>query len=91
MIISKTLLYTINNFNKKLIAGHWEDWIEQVLEKSNSKIDALCGNCFSNYVELINEGRNIEAYQLFVQIYFWESKEIEKALLSKNPKKSSEV
>lgn len=50
----------------------------------------LCGNLFSDYVILINEGRNIEAYQLFVQIYFWESKEIAKALLSKNPSKAKE-
>jgi len=74
---------TINDFNNRLIAGHWEDWIEQVLEKSKSKIDVLCGNCFSEYIELINEGKNIEAYQLFVQIYFWESKEIRRTLSEK--------
>lgn len=78
---------TINKFNEKLIAGHWEDWIEHVLEKSKSKIDVLCGNLFSEYIELINQGLHIKAYQLFVQIYFWESEEIAKAILSKNPSK----
>lgn len=79
---------TINDFNEKLIAGHWEDWIETILEKSKSKIDVLCGNCFSKYVELVDKGKYIEANQLFVQIYFWESKEIQKVLKEKkyNPK-----
>lgn len=65
---------TINNFNEKLIAGHWEDWIENILEKSKSKIDVLCGNSFSEFFNLKGQGKNIEAYQLFVQMYFWESK-----------------
>ncbi len=71
---------TINHFNEKLIAGHWENWIETALENSNSKIDVLCGNLFSDYVEFLNQGRNIDAYQLFVQIYFWESKEVQRAI-----------
>jgi CRISPR-associated endonuclease/helicase Cas3 len=71
---------TINHFNEKLVAGHWENWVEQALENSNSKIDVLCGNLFSDYVEFLKKGRNIDAYQLFVQIYFWESKEVQRAI-----------
>lgn len=79
---------TIQHFNEKLIAGHWENWIEQALENSNSKIDVLCGNLFSDYVEFLNQGRNIDAYQLFVQIYFWESKEVQTAISERKDHKS---
>lgn len=82
---------TINNFNEIIIAGHWENWIEQTLENSKSKIDVLCGNLFSEYVELLNLGKNIEAYQLFVQIYFWESKDVQRAISENGKKKNSKV
>ena len=78
----------INNFNDKLIAGHWENWIEGLFENSKSKIDVLCGNCFSEYVRLLDNGQNIEAYQLFVQIYFWESKDVQRAIAGKKEHKS---
>lgn len=79
---------TINNFNEKLVAGHWENWIEGLFENSKSKIDVLCGNCFSEYVRLLENGQNMEAYQLFVQIYFWESQDIQRVISEKKTYKA---
>ncbi len=63
---------TINNYEEEWIAGHWEDWIEDVLEKNNQKIDVLCSNLFYEFENKIQQKRFIEANQLLVQVYGYE-------------------
>lgn len=60
---------TITNFSKRVIAGDWRPWIEEVLEDSNAKVDVICGNLEEEYDELKSEGRFIEANRLFVSVY----------------------
>lgn len=61
----------INQFREKIFAGHWQEWIEDVIEASSQKIEVLCYNLFSKYVKLKEDGRFIEASQLLVQTYPW--------------------
>lgn len=65
---------TINNYEEDWVAGHWEDWIEDVLEKNNQKIDVLCSNLFDEFENKIQQKRYIEANQLLVQVYGYEVK-----------------
>lgn len=61
----------ITEFQDRIIAGHWEDWIEDAIEQSSLKIEVLCQNLFSEFVKRKEEGRFIEAAQLLVQTYPW--------------------
>lgn len=74
----------INNFIQDMIAGDWRDWIEDVLETNNQKIEILCKNLLHDnwdaenalgFETLMKQGRYIEANQLLVQIHPWKSKE----------------
>lgn len=62
----------INNFKEKLIAGHWRYWIEDFMEKS-MKIDVLCFNLLEKFENLKEEGRFIEANQLLVSVYAYQT------------------
>jgi CRISPR-associated endonuclease/helicase Cas3 len=63
---------TIINFEKDWIAGHWEDWVEELLDNSNQKIEVLCSNLIKEFDRLKKEKRYIEANQLLVQVYGYE-------------------
>lgn len=63
----------IDNFEKDWIAGHWRDWIEDILENDNQKIEVLCYNLIEEYREKIKERRFIEANQLLVSVYQYEA------------------
>jgi CRISPR-associated endonuclease/helicase Cas3 len=62
----------IANFEASFHAGDWSDWVEDVIEKSNLKIDVLCDNLRSTFESRRKEGKYIEASQLLVQVYPWE-------------------
>jgi CRISPR-associated endonuclease/helicase Cas3 len=79
----------IRDFKKKLIAGHWRPWIEEVIEGQNVKIDVLCSNLLSQYMELKEQGDFIRANQLLVSVYRYETKE--QYILDKNTKAKHQV
>lgn len=62
----------IVNFEHTFHAGDWADWVEDVIDKSNLKIDILCANLRSDFEARRKEGKYIEASQLLVQAYPWE-------------------
>jgi len=63
---------TITNFEEEWIAGHWEDWIETVIENSNQKLEVLCFNLIEEFDEKRMNKQYIEANQLLVQVYRYE-------------------
>lgn len=65
---------TIARYKEDWIAGSWKNWIEELLENNNQKIEVLCLNQIDEYEELIQEKRFLEANQLLVQVYRYEAK-----------------
>lgn len=63
----------IKNFEKDWISGHWRDWVKDVLESNNQKIEILCFNLLEEFEDKIKEGRFLEASQLLVQVYSYEA------------------
>lgn len=63
---------TIINFETDWIAGHWEDWIEDLIENKNQKIEVLCSNLITEFDEKKRNKQYIEANQLLVQVYCYE-------------------
>lgn len=63
---------TILNFESDWIAGHWEDWIEDIIENNNQKIEVLCSNLIEEFDEKRKNKQYIEANQLLVQVYRYE-------------------
>lgn len=63
---------TILNFEEDWTAGHWEDWIEDIIENSNQKIEVLCSNLIEEFDEKKKNKQYIEANQLLVQVYRYE-------------------
>lgn len=63
----------IVRFEEDWIAGHWRDWIEDILENNNQKIEVLCLNLIEEYETKILQKRYIEANQLLVQVYRYEA------------------
>lgn len=63
---------TIINFERDWIAGHWENWIEDVLESINRKIEVLCSNLIEEFDQLKKDKKYMEANQLLVQVYGYE-------------------
>lgn len=63
---------TIQNFETDWVAGDWNNWIEDILEKNNQKVEILCGNLVQEFEDLLKEKRYIEANQLLVHVYFYE-------------------
>lgn len=62
----------IINFEKDWIAGNWKDWIEDVIENNNQKIEVLCHNLIDDFDEKKKNKQYIEANQLLVQVYKYE-------------------
>ncbi|MBX3253237.1 MAG: CRISPR-associated helicase Cas3' [Chitinophagaceae bacterium] len=62
----------INQFEGDWIAGHWRDWVEDILKNNNQKIEVLCFNLQEEYKQKIVERRFLEANQLLVQVYNYE-------------------
>ncbi len=62
----------INNFEKNWIAGDWNNWIEDIIENSNQKVEVLCHNLIDDFDEKITNKKYIEANQLLVQVYKYE-------------------
>lgn len=62
----------INNFSEDLVAGDWREWVEDLFESDNQKIDILCGNLIDEFDHLKLHGRFIEASQLLVSVYRYE-------------------
>jgi CRISPR-associated endonuclease/helicase Cas3 len=69
---------TISNYREKLIAGYSKDWIEDVIEDNNQKIEVLCGNLVDEFNNLKAQGLYIEANQLLVPVYSYELDKKEK-------------
>lgn len=63
----------IQSFEKDWIAGNWRNWVDDILEKGNQKIDVLCENLVDEYIEKRNEHQYIEANQLLVSVYRYEA------------------
>lgn len=63
----------IKNFEDDWIAGNWRDWIEDILEKGNQKIEVLCFNLIEEFEQKIFEKRFLEANQLLVPVYPYEA------------------
>lgn len=61
----------IQRFHEMIVAGDWQEWIEDVIEQSSMKIEVLCENLLSKFIQRRNEGKFIEAAQLLVQVYPW--------------------
>lgn len=78
----------INNFKEKLIAGHWRFWVEDFMEKS-MKIDVLCFNLLQEFEKLKEEGRFIEANQLLVSVYAYQTNIND--ILNKDARKKHQV
>ncbi|WPP51831.1 CRISPR-associated helicase Cas3' [Catalinimonas niigatensis] len=64
----------IHDFETDWIAGDWNNWIEEVLESNNQKVEILCSNLVREFDSLREEKRYIEANQLLVKVYFYELK-----------------
>ncbi|MFT3949936.1 MAG: CRISPR-associated helicase Cas3' [Agriterribacter sp.] len=62
----------INQFEEDWVAGHWRDWVEDILESNNQKIEVLCFNLQEEYMQKIKERKFLEANQLLVQVYNYE-------------------
>lgn len=63
----------IKDFEEDWVAGHWRDWVEDILQNKNQKIEVLCFNLINEYEEKIEQRRFLEANQLLVQVYFYEA------------------
>ncbi|MBK8656658.1 MAG: CRISPR-associated helicase Cas3' [Haliscomenobacter sp.] len=64
----------INRFFDELIAGDWRDWIEDVVENNNMKLDVICKNLMPQFNKFREEGDYVRANQLFVSVYWYEVK-----------------
>ncbi len=64
----------INGFFDELVAGDWRDWIEDVLEHNNMKLDVLCENLLPQFIKFREEGDYVRANQLLVSVYWYEVK-----------------
>lgn len=63
----------ITDFEEDWIAGHWRDWVEDLFQNKNQKIEVLCFNLVEEYEEKIAQRKFLEANQLLVQVYNYEA------------------
>jgi len=63
---------TIRNFENDWVAGDWNNWIEDVLEKNSQKTEVLCHNLIDTFDKKRQNKQYIEANQLLVQVYWYE-------------------
>lgn len=64
---------TIKGYEDNWIAGSWKNWVKDILENNNQKIEVLCLNLIEDYEQFIQEKRFLEANQLLVQVYRYEA------------------
>lgn len=64
----------INDYFNELIAGDWNDWIEDIIESNNVKMDILCQNLLPVFEEFREKKDYIRANQLLVAVYRYEVK-----------------
>jgi len=64
----------INCFETDWIAGEWNNWVEDLFDNNNQKVEVLCGNLVEEFDLLRSQKRYIEANQLLVSVYFYELK-----------------
>lgn len=69
---------SILNFESEWIAGHWKDWVEEIIVDKKQKIEVLCSNLLEEYNRRVHERRFIEANQLLVQVYYYEAESLSK-------------
>lgn len=62
----------IKSFEDDWIAGNWNNWIEDVIENNNQKVEVLCFNLIDDFDEKKRNKQYIEANQLLVQVYRYE-------------------
>lgn len=62
----------IKNFELDWMAGHWNNWIEDVIENNNQKVEVLCYNLLDDFDEKKKNKQYVEANQLLVQVYRYE-------------------
>ena len=62
-------LLAVKDFEKNWLAGYYTNRIDDLLNRSNQKIDVLCYNLEDEYCELIKQKRFVEANDLFVSVY----------------------
>jgi CRISPR-associated endonuclease/helicase Cas3 len=62
----------VNNFSEDLVAGDWREWVEDLFQDDNQKLDILCENLIDEFDVLKTQGRIIEASQLLVSVYRYE-------------------
>lgn len=62
----------IKKFEVDWIAGHWNNWIEDVIENNNQRVEVLCYNLLDDFDEKKKNKQYIEANQLLVQVYHYE-------------------
>jgi CRISPR-associated endonuclease/helicase Cas3 len=72
----------ITGFFEELVAGDWRDWIEDVLENNNMKLDVLCENLEPQFRKFRETGDYVHANQLLVSVYWYEVK----GAMRKDPK-----
>ncbi|MEJ5052729.1 CRISPR-associated helicase Cas3' [Sphingobacterium sp. MYb382] len=69
---------TIVNFEQDWIAGNWSDWVEDLIDGKNQKIDVLSVDLRDEYLDLVEQKRFLEANQLLVSIFRYETNELHK-------------
>lgn len=67
---------TSYSFKNEWIAGMCRDWADDIFDKNNQKIDALCYNLKEEYILLKSQKRYIEANELLVSIYPYQKLEV---------------
>lgn len=62
-------LQSVSAFEEQWIAGIYRDWVDDILDRNNQKIDVLCYNLKEEYCSLVDQRRYIEANELLVSVY----------------------
>lgn len=72
--------HSVSSFEENWIAGMHRDWVDEILDKNNQKVDVLCYNLKEEYYSLVSQKRYIEANELLVSVYSYHKMEISKDL-----------
>ena len=62
-------LQSVSSFEEQWIAGIYRDWVDDILDRNNQKVDVLCYNLKEEYCSLVDQKRYIEANELLVSVY----------------------
>jgi len=58
----------IAEFDEHLLAGAHEDWVEQLIERTDSTVEVLPQSLRSDYIQMMDNGYWLEANMLLVQL-----------------------